>query len=263
MTEAAATARLERLTERGWRRGLSNLMAAGFAAWWRTSTWWTHALIWLGVTNVPLLTLLAGEAPADEASPLTIFVIMTMFAAVAVAITMQDEIVGERKSGTAAWVLSKPVSRPAFVVAKLVPNAVGMLATMVLIPGIGAFSLATVFGVELDPVGFAGGLAVIGLNLVFYLTLTVMLGTVLNTAGAVIGIALAFAFGQQFLTQVPLLAQFLPWSLVAPLGGSDVSNASALMLGQPLPAPLAIPVTAVASAAFVAIAIRAFSRTEF
>jgi hypothetical protein len=149
------------------------------------------------------------------------------------------------------------------VVAKLVPNGVGMLATMVVAPGIVAYVLASLRGLEVDPIGYVGGLAVIGLNLVFYLTLTLMLGTMLSSAGAVIGIALAFAFGQQFLVQIPPLAEVIPWALVAPLGQSPVSDASALMVGAPVPAPMAIVVAAAASVLFVTLAVRQFDRAEF
>jgi ABC-2 type transport system permease protein len=259
---ATATAALEPVTDRGWRRGLWNLVSAGFRSWWGTSTWWIQVLIWLGVTVVPLAALLFSEGSTDETPALTIFGIMAMFAAVAVAIIMQDEIVGEKKSGTAAWVLSKPVSRAAFVLAKLIPNAVGVLVTMVIVPGIAAYALVAAAGEPVEPLGYLAGLGVVYLNLLFYLTLTLMLGTFFDSAGPVIGIALGFAFGQQLLIQIPFLAQVLPWALVAPIDQNPVSDASALMVGQPMPMPLAVPVAALACVAFVILAIRRFERTE-
>lgn len=261
-TPSVAPLELEPVTDRGWRRGLPNLLSAGFRSWWGTSTWWIQVLIWVGLTSIPLAALLFSEGATDDTPALTIFTVMSMFAAVAVAIIMQDEIVGEKKSGTAAWVLSKPVSRAAFVLAKLIPNAVGVLVTMVIAPGIAALILVTVAGEPVDPIGFVLGLGVVFLNLLFFLTLTLMLGTVFDSAGPVIGIALAFAFGQQLLLQIPFLAELLPWALVAPLGQGDVSDASALMIGQSMPYPLAVPVAVVACIAFVGIAIRRFERTE-
>ena len=47
----------------------------------------------------------------------------------------QDAILGERLSGTAAWVLSKPLRRPAFILAKLIAYGLGLLATWVVLPG--------------------------------------------------------------------------------------------------------------------------------
>jgi ABC-2 type transport system permease protein len=246
---------------RGWRLGLSNLLAAGFGAWWRTNQWWTQVLIWVAVTNLPVAAVVAADPGLDEIAPATIYSVMSMFAAVAVAIIMMEQIVGEKRQGTAAWILSKPVSRSAFVLAKLIPNAIGVLATMVLVPGAVAYLQLSLAGIALDPLGFLAGLAVIGLELLFFLTLTLMLGTVFASAGPVVGIALAFAFGQQFLAATPI-APFLPWALVVPLEGGSLSSASALMLGQPIPAPAAILVTAVACVGFVVLAIWRFERTE-
>ena len=47
--------------------------------------------------------------------------------AIGIIVVMQDAIIEEIQLGTAAWVLSKPVSRQAFLSAKLVASVVGML----------------------------------------------------------------------------------------------------------------------------------------
>jgi ABC-2 type transport system permease protein len=174
---------------------------------------------------------------------------------------MMDQVVGEKRNGTAAWVLSKPASRPAFIVAKLIPNALGVLVTMVAIPGAVAWVLVTLLGTGAEVLPFLAGLAVIWLALLFYLTLTLMLGTLFDHAGAVVGLALAVLFGQQLVLTTPI-APFLPWALTAPVGQSPVSDASALMLGQPIPAPGAMAVAAVGCIVFFAVAIRRFQRAE-
>jgi ABC-2 type transport system permease protein len=256
------------LGERGRRRGLTNLLRAGFASWWRTKEWWVQALIWTAVANAPLAGILWSETELSETDAVTIYGVLTMFAAIAVAILMQEQIVGEKKSGTAEWVLSKPVSRDAFVIAKLVPNAVGVVATMALIPGAVTYAHLRLAGVELSGAGFTAALGLVALNLLFYLTLSLMLGTLTDSSAAVIAVPLAFAFGQQFLGSVPGLVHVLPYRLVAPLGetpegGPALSNMSALALGEPLPAAGAIFVTAAACLVFVAVALARFSRTEF
>ncbi len=63
-----------------------------------------------------------------------------LFPAVGVVIIMQGVVVGEKKSGTAAWVLSKPVTRPAFILSKVIANSLGVLVTMVVLPGIVAYT---------------------------------------------------------------------------------------------------------------------------
>jgi ABC-2 type transport system permease protein len=192
----------------------------------------------------------------------TLYGVMTMFAAIAVTIVMMETIVGEKRSGTASWVLSKPVSRTAFMLSKLVPNAVGVIATMIAIPSLVLFAHFTIAGVDASLGRFVLGAAVAALNLLFYLTLTLMLGALLNSAGAVIAIPLAFAFGQQLLAGLPGAMALLPWALLVPQGGSDASVIGALMAGQPVPAPWAIVFTAGACLVFTALAFWKWARTE-
>jgi ABC-2 type transport system permease protein len=117
----------------GWRAGLSTLMGAGFGAWWKTKDWRIQALLWTAIINGSVAAVVWSDAP-NEIDVFGLYGIMTMFGAAAVTITMQEAIVGEKRSGTAAWVLSKPVSRQAFMLSKLVPNAVSVVATMIAIP---------------------------------------------------------------------------------------------------------------------------------
>lgn len=247
--------------ESGWRSGLSTLMEAGFGSWWNTKNWWIHSLIWIAVINGSVAPAVWGEAP-DDVSVFTIYGVMTMFAAIAVAILMQDEIVGEKLNGTAAWVLSKPVSRTAFMLSKLVPNAVGVVATMIAIPSAVFFVQLALAEIDVSADLFLLGAAVAALNLLFYLTLTLMLGTLFNSAGPVIAIPLAFAFGQQLLGGIPGLISFLPWALVVPVDGSDTSVVSSVITGQSITTPGAIAVTATACAVFTIVAFRRWNRTE-
>jgi len=252
---------LEPSLESGWRSGLSNLMGAGFDSWWGTKEWWIHSLIWIAVINGSVAVAVWGEAP-DDVSVFTIYGVMTMFAAIAVAILMQDAVVGEKLNGTAAWVLSKPVSRTAFMLSKLVPNAVGVVATMIVIPSAVLIVQLALAEINVSADRFLLGAAVAALNLLFYLTLTLMLGTLFNSAGPVIAIPLAFAFGQQLLGGIPGLISFLPWALVVPVDGSETSVVSSVITGQSISTPGAIAMTAAACAVFTIVAFRRWNRTE-
>ena len=55
---------------------------------------------------------------------------------IGVIVTVQGAIVGEKELGTAAWVISKPVSRASFIVAKLVGHGVGFLVTALVVPAV-------------------------------------------------------------------------------------------------------------------------------
>ncbi len=219
---------------RGWRGGLRNMLRAELGKWFRTNMWWVQSLIWIAVINGILAGILwSGEGmDANEATAL-FSVFMGLFPAIAIIIIMQDAIVGEKESGTAAWVLSKPVSRSAFVLSKLFANLLGVLVSMVLLPSLAAYIQLSFASGELpDPVKFLEGLSVVYLNLVFYLTLTLMLGAFFNHRGPVIGIPLALAFGQQMiLGLLPFLAEVLPWTLVVPFGQVELPIAAAVMQG--------------------------------
>jgi len=51
----------EMVSERGWRRGLSNLLNNEFASWWKTRMWWVQCLIWVGLIGFMLGAVLFGS----------------------------------------------------------------------------------------------------------------------------------------------------------------------------------------------------------
>ena len=38
--------------ERGWRRGLGNLLDGEFSGWFKSSRWWKLLLVWLVIINL-------------------------------------------------------------------------------------------------------------------------------------------------------------------------------------------------------------------
>ena len=113
-----------------------------------------------------------GIGPQEAAGFYSIF--SGLFPTIAVIIILQDAVVGEKESGTAAWVLSKPVARTAFILAKLIANTIGVIVTMVVFPGVVAYLQIRLAGAQLAPFDFILGMGVLALNLVFFLTLTLM-----------------------------------------------------------------------------------------
>ncbi|MCJ7677715.1 MAG: ABC transporter permease [Anaerolineales bacterium] len=254
------------VNERGWRRGLGNLLSNEFAAWWKTKMWWIQCLIWGAVVGFMLGAIIFGSPDFELDEALFIYSIFAgMFPAVAVVIIMQDAIVGEKQEGTAAWVLSKPVSRPAFILSKLAANSVGVLATMVVFPGVIAFALLSFAAkAPLDLSRFLPALGVIFLNHLFYLALTLMLGTVFRGRGPVIGISLAFLFMQQYLVGLlPVLKYVLPWTLVIPLNNQNDAIVPALLTGQPPFSLIPLVAVGIEILVFVWIALVRFEREEF
>jgi ABC-2 type transport system permease protein len=253
MTDGNVAA-LQEIHTVGWRAGLSTLMGAGFGAWWKTKDWWIQALLWTAIINGSVATVVWGDAP-NEIDAFGLYGIMTMFGAIAVAIIMQEAIVGEKRSGTAAWVLSKPVSRQAFMLSKLVPNAVSVVATMIAIPTVFLYLQLSLADIDVSIPLLALGALVAALNLMFYLTLTLMLGTLFNSAGPVIAIPLAIAFGQQLVLGVPGLNTIVPWVLVVPTGEANTSVVGAIIASEPIPAPGAVAFATLACVVFTAVAL--------
>jgi ABC-2 type transport system permease protein len=252
------------VNEQGWRMGFANLLRKENADWWRTRTWLIHSIIWFLLINGIVFAVLKAPVPSDaNAGPppdsgTMIFVIMGgLMTGLGIIIMMQGAILDEKKSGTAAWVLSKPLSRPAFILAKLTANFLAAVLIMVVLQGVIAFIQLSLF----DPnapalVPFLAGLGLIALHLLFYLTLTVALGTVFNSRGAVLGIPIGLLFGAQFLMQLaPALAQVMPWAIVIPAGDAPSALANLAMLGQPLPTVTPIIATVLWIVIFIGVAL--------
>lgn len=231
-----------------WRRGFANLLNNEHRLWWSTHKWLVHLLLWLVVLNgLSLLIGLADTYDATNPAPLydtlvqVFFQVGTLATAVGVVITAQGVIVGEKQLGTAAWVLSKPVARGAFVLAKFVAYAASFLALAIVLPG------AIFYGESLLMTGrvpgaaaFLAGIGIMALHTLFYLALTLMLGTLFTSRGPVSGLALGALFAGSLLINLvpPAVLLALPWSLSA--------SAAGLVLGTELPASWPVPVLATA-----------------
>lgn len=258
-------------TGTGWSRGLDTAVRGELKEWFQTRTWWSQVLIWAASINLIFLivSLSVRQNPGELNSPtesLMIFnIFMGLVGPIGVSIVMQSAVVGEKKSGTAAWVLSKPISRVAFILSKMIGNGLGVAATMVLAQGIIAYLIAYfVVGITPPPLGFIAGMGVHLVHIFFYLTLTLMLGAIFEKAAPVIGIPIAFLFSQNFLSSAfPKLIRLMPQSLAMPgNNSSELPLAMALMTDSPVATYLPLIGTFIASVIFVGIALWVFQRQE-
>jgi ABC-2 type transport system permease protein len=262
-------------TETGWRRGFRQLLDRENGNWWKTSRWLRQAIIYLFVLNGILLAGL--NAPGGEGTPdaLTIaekvaqgaeiFITLAgIMGVISVVIIGQDAIIGEKQSGTAAWILSKPVSRPAFLLSKLAAISVGFFATIIVMQGVVAYLILSITnGSPIPAAGFISAMLVVFLDLLFYITLTLMLGVLFEQRGGVIGIGLALALGYQLIIGVaPFLMQVMPWGLVAS-GPQGPSVAAALAAGQAPASLLPVFATLAWCVLFVGVALWRFNKAEF
>jgi ABC-2 type transport system permease protein len=157
----------ELINQDGWQAGLKNMLRAEMNRWWKTRTWWIQCLIWIGAVDLILFMVVFASGsgtqlampPAELVSLYGVF--GGMFTAIGIVIKMQGAIVGEKAEGTAAWVLSKPISRAAFVLSKLMGNAFGIAVTAMLVPGIVAYLVISIGIGEYLPVpDFMAGMGI-------------------------------------------------------------------------------------------------------
>jgi len=255
------------VNERGWRRGMGSMLRSELSRWWKTRMWWVQCLIWAGMIGFLLSAILfsSPEPPPSEEVAVLYLIFAGLFPSVGVVIIMQGVVVGEKISGTAAWALSKPITRPAFILSKVVANGFGVLATMVIIPSIVAYVMNVIAtGTPWNIPRFLAALSVIFLSHFFFLSLTLMLGTLFSSRGPVIGIALGLLLMQQNLIGwFPFLGKILPWKLVLPLGEQLDAVAPCLLVGSHNYSPWLIVVIALECLLFIGIGLWKFSREEF
>jgi ABC-2 type transport system permease protein len=263
----AGNSAFELVSERGWYRGLGSMLRSELDRWWKTRMWWVQCLIWAGMISFLLSAVLFSgrDIPPSEEVATLFLVFGGLFPSVGVVIIMQGVVVGEKKSGTAAWALSKPITRPAFILSKVIANSLGVLATMVIVPSIVSYILNVIAtNTPWNLPRFLAALGVVFLSHFFFLSLTLMLGTFFNGRGPVVGIALGLLLMQQTLIGwLPFLGKVLPMKLVLPLGEQLDAVAPCLLVGSHKYSPVLIVIIALESLLFVLIALWRFSREEF
>jgi ABC-2 type transport system permease protein len=262
---------LQPVREKGWRQGFANLLRKENSEWWHTRRWWTQSLLWLLIVNgilavgLWIVPIFEPAEAGDSMENLGIFIqLMAWFPMFAVIVIIQGAVIGEKQSGTAAWIMSAPVSRSAFILAKLVANAIGFFVTIILLQGLVAYVQLSLSEGSLLPLApYLAILALLSLYLLFYLALTLMLGTFFDTRGPVLGIAMVVAIGSM-LSIGNLFAGFLP-RIVVLLPESIPGILTFLVQGEPLPDvwPIPIILMSVYSLLFVALAIWRIKREEF
>ena len=271
----ASNSVLRPVVEHGWRVGFANLVRKENRDLWGTRSWLVQAIIWTAILIGILATVLFAPMENDPSLlqmggrallGLTIFLAVGGSALPIGALIMgQDEVLDEKRSGTAAWILSKPVSRIAFILAKVTANAIGILIIMVLLEGALAYLLISIVtGTTLPTLPYLGALGALYLSVMFYFLLSLLLSAT-SSRGAAIGLPMAVLFSYQFIVAIaPWSKEVMPWGLTS-VGSGNASASSvavALALGQPF-SITPIIATLVWCALFVVVAVWKFNRDEF
>lgn len=268
----ATVARKETLTEKsslqtvkasGWLGGFGNLLRKELGQWFGTRTWWVQTVIWVAILNgISTIVMLSEPIVPNELLQVVVQTFLPMSVvtvALGTVIAVQGAIVGEKELGTAAWVMSKPASRYAFILAKIVTYVVGFWVSAIIIPS-ALFVIITgqLVAAPLSLLPFLVGVGIAALNQLFYLMLTLMLGTFFNSRGPIAAIGIAFVITSLLKGMIPMVVMMVtPWPL------ADVS--AGLALGLPLPEVWPVPIVATGLwiVLFTVVALWRFNREEF
>ena len=233
-----------------------------------------HLLIWTLVIQGALYvdTVRDGEFASDwRGFDLLIHLwwIMTPLAAIGIA---QNALVEERQNDTASWVLSKPVSRSAFVVSKILGDAIGLIAIAVALQG----ALAYVWLPMVEPeVGLAIArpdvgrylvvLAVLSLVVLFFVSLTTCITTFIPWRGPAAAVGLVVWI---VIWNAPheLIENYSVGGLVTGEFAGDRAMkpiAEYLVFDQPLEPTSSVWWTAIAAILFTAAGALLFRREQF
>lgn len=273
-----ANLELQRPNEWSGLRGFTNLYRKEHRAWWRTRRWWINALLWTamlgGLTAIMLFA--SGEEVGDasaaeitQAGGLTTYILtlgLDMFfqfgvpmLAIGTVVLAQDLIIGEKQSGVAEWLLSKPVTRRAYILAKVAANSLGVLTLLIALPSVLAYGLLSLrLGALYPLLPFLSAVGIATVHTLFYLTLALMLGTIFNSRGPLLALALGSVLGGGIVGGlIEPLNYVTPWML--PNLARFTAAGQALPAGIGVAAPIA---TAMWSVIFVVLAIVKFEKME-
>jgi ABC-2 type transport system permease protein len=246
--------------------GFKNKVREENGRWWGTRKWLVQTAIWLvvinGISLIALMQLRNDPATFSLNSFVPVFMgLMGWMAAFGVIILTQSDIVEEKQSGTAEWVLSSPLSRESFILSKLFVNLAWLLAIIVLLQGVVFNLIITGLNVGTVPwLNLAQGLALQGLYLTFWLSLTIMLGSFFKSRSPVIGVPLIFLFLQR---AVPMIFGSSSATVSVMLPERLPEYSTSLLLGNSLPSLVPIITVVTASIVFILLAILRFKREEF
>jgi ABC-2 type transport system permease protein len=244
--------------DRGWRSGLDVLLRHEIRSFWGTRTWWVQLGAWTFLIQGLLLNSLAR---AHHGAPGTEFISVGMgtFGALGMIVITHNAVVGEKQSGTAAWIMSKPVSRSAFILAKFLGALTGALAGVVAVEGAAAYAVLAASGHSPAVFTYLRAMAAVAIYLLFFVALSLCLGAFFTSRGPVLAIPLVAILAGQLLrfNLAGIGAALLP------AGHSQVS-VSASSAGPAATAVLAVSaIYAVLIAALLAGAITRFTCEEF
>jgi ABC-2 type transport system permease protein len=168
------------------------------------------------------------------------------FGALTAILLAMGAVATEKERGTAALILTKPASRAAFLLAKLVAISLDLLVATAAAGILGYYYTLVVFE-PLPAAGYAAMCVVLWISMVVYAALTFLGSTLVRSAAAGAGLGVVFLVVTGIVSALPTIGPYMPESLAIP--------ARALALGTTLPdtaGPLLVNVAIIVASAVLA-----------
>ena len=153
---------------------------------------------------------------------------LSQFGAILAILVPMGAVVGEKDRGTAAMVLSKPVSRASFLGAKGIAYA-GVFLVGVILAGLGGYYYLGILFEWLSPLGFLALVGLITLYLLMFVVITIFTSTICQSQPAAAGVSFGLLILLSLLAIIPSVSPHLPASIL--------QWGRALALGQAHDAP--------------------------
>jgi ABC-2 type transport system permease protein len=246
-----------------WYAGMKNLIRRELYHERSRMYWIQQLLVWALFTNgfVALILgvsngMIEGMETMLVLSLAIFYSMMALFISIFIPILLQGTIIDEKISGTAAWILSKPVSKKAFILSKLIASILAIIVVSVIINGAIGYGVFSAFGFTLNISGYIMTLGLSSVVVIYFASLTVMLGTFATSRGKVLAAAVGLGLGAQILANYfPLVIFLIPYSLpvlgIGFITGTSVAGLELILLSA-----------CVQIIMFTVIAIAEFDRTE-
>jgi ABC-2 type transport system permease protein len=173
----------------------------------------------LTLKYLPEIIKMAGESMQISVPPPTAVQSLTEFASTALQLGVlllvlvgMGSIANEYKNGTALLTLSKPVTRAAFVTAKMAALSLNLVVGL-LISSLVCFAYSVWLIGSADLGAFMLQSLLLALFLVFCLSLTLLFSSLFKNSLAAGGLAMAVIILQALLSGLPGLGEYLPGKL--------------------------------------------------
>lgn len=247
--------------------GLDNIMSLEASKWLDQNRWLIQSVIWLLFVN-GLMSLGLVIAPLQGADITSARDGVVMFAEllfsigpVGVIVLTQGDMINEIQDGSMECMLTAPLSRAAVIIGKFVVNSAFLLSVSVLLQGAVGLVLINQFGEgTIQSVSFLVSLTVHGLHLLFWISLTLMLGAFVEKRAVLLGSSIGFLLFQGLIGTTlgrihPIFQEILP--------GVLQRTALEVALGSSLTGYLPVLATITWVILFIGLAVWRFNNVEF